>query len=285
MTGVCRTFSGAKILCPEPHCRRKFKSDPQSDEIPSPPPSPGPDPPPSPPPKQIVPPSRDGTNIEYHPIVDGTPCDINGYLPPSALLPPWEERAADNFSPFNSHTEFEFANFLYHDEGMAGRQVDCLAKLLAALYQGTDPPTIDVIQQGDVPWQSFSITYTGPLPELGDVPVWMMEKYEVWFCSLLGIFEKQLANPDLKDEMDWAPKRIFKDGKCQYVDLFSGNWMWEQADKIAEDKNTHGAMFIPSVLGSDKTTVSVGTGNTKFYPFYGGIGNIYNSMRVHASIV
>ncbi|KAJ7864139.1 hypothetical protein B0H14DRAFT_2348638 [Mycena olivaceomarginata] len=171
---------------------------------------------------------------------------------------------------------------------MAGKRVDCLSQLLAALYQGTDPPfadhkdlynAIDAIQQGDVPWQSFSVTYTGPLPESGEVPAWMTEKYEVWFRSPLGIFEKHLANPDFKDEMDWAPKRIFKDGKRQYVDLFSGNWVWEQADKIAKDENTHGAMFVPSVLGSDKTTVSVGTGNTEFYPFYGGIGNIYNSTR------
>jgi dTDP-D-glucose 4,6-dehydratase len=57
----------------------------------------------------------------------------------------------------------------------------------------------------------------------------MTETYEVWFRSPLAIFEKQLANPDFKDEMDWAPKRIFKDGKRQFVDLFSGNWAWEQA--------------------------------------------------------
>ncbi|KAJ6600741.1 hypothetical protein B0H10DRAFT_1923835 [Mycena sp. CBHHK59/15] len=313
MPDVRRSFSAAKFPCPERHCHRQFKSagglkrhrqdihdlgrprvpaaaappleDPHSDELPSP----GPDPPPSPPPEQILPPNRDGANIEYHPILDGTPCDCDGYdLPPGALPPPWEERAADDFSPFNSRAEFEFADFLYRDEEMAGRRVDRLAELLAALYQGTDPPfadhkdlysTIDAIQQGDVPWQSFSVTYTGPLPESGDVPAWMTEKYEVWFRSPLGIFEKQLANPDFKDEMDWAPKRIFKNGKRQYVDLFSGNWVWEQADKIAEDENTHGAMFVPSVLGSDKTTVSVGTGNTEFYPFYGGVGNIHNSTR------
>ncbi|KAJ7745315.1 hypothetical protein B0H16DRAFT_1321753, partial [Mycena metata] len=139
--------------------------------------------------------------------------------------------------------------------------------------------TIDAIQQGDVPWQSFSVTYTGPLPTSGVAPAWMTEKYEVWFRSPLGIFEKQLANPDFKDEMDWAPKRMFKNGKRQYVDLFSGNWVWEQADKIAEDEDTHGSMFVPGVLGSDKTTVSVGTGNTEFYPLYGGVGNIYNSTR------
>ncbi|KAJ6536634.1 hypothetical protein B0H10DRAFT_1971937 [Mycena sp. CBHHK59/15] len=89
-----------------------------------------------------------------------------------------------------------------HEEEMAGRQVDRLSQLHHKdLYS-----TIDAIQQGDIPWQSFSVTYTGPLPESGDVPAWMMEKYEVWYRSPLAIFEKQLANPDFKDEMDWAQK-------------------------------------------------------------------------------
>ncbi|KAJ7613474.1 hypothetical protein FB45DRAFT_1111991 [Roridomyces roridus] len=172
---------------------------------------------------------------------------------------------------------------------MSTKSVDRLAQLLAALYPDRDPPfadykdlyaTIDAIQQGDIPWESFSVQYTGPLPENGPAPVWMTETFEVWYRSPLAIFEKQLANPDFKDEMDWAPKRIFKDSKRQFTDLFSGNWVWDQADKIAaESPENHGAMFVPGVFGSDKTTVSVGTGNTEFYPFYGGIGNIYNSTR------
>lgn len=121
---------------------------------------------------------------------------------------------------------------------MSGKGIDRLAQLLAAVYKGQDPPfadhqdlyaTIDAIQQGDIPWESFSVKYTGPIPETGTVPPWMTETFEVWFRSPLAMFEKQLANPDFKDEMDWAPKRVFKDGKRQFMDLFSGNWVWEQA--------------------------------------------------------
>ena len=32
-------------------------------------------------------------------------------------------------------------------------------------------------------------------------------------------------------------------------------------DLIAKDPGTHGSMFVPIVLGSDKTTVSVATGH------------------------
>ena len=42
---------------------------------------------------------------------------------------------------------------------------------------------------------------------------------------------------------------------------------------------THGAMFVPVILGSDKTTVSVATGNNEYWPVYGSIGNIHNNVR------
>ena len=41
----------------------------------------------------------------------------------------------------------------------------------------------------------------------------------------------------------------------------------------------HGAMFVPIILGSDKTTVSVATGNNEYWPVYLSIGNIHNNVR------
>jgi hypothetical protein len=46
----------------------------------------------------------------------------------------------------------------------------------------------------------------------------------------------------------------------------------------------HSAMFVPIILGSDKTTVSVATGHTEYWPLYASIGNIHNSARqAHSS--
>jgi len=36
---------------------------------------------------------------------------------------------------------------------------------------------------------------------------------------------------------------------------------------------------MPIILGSDKTTVSVGTGNNEYWPIYLSIGNIHNNIR------
>lgn len=38
-------------------------------------------------------------------------------------------------------------------------------------------------------------------------------------------------------------------------------------------------MFVPVILGSDKTTVSVATGQNDFHPVYLSIGNIRNNVR------
>lgn len=41
----------------------------------------------------------------------------------------------------------------------------------------------------------------------------------------------------------------------------------------------HGAMFVPVVMGSDKTVVSVATGHQEFHPVYMSPGNLTNIAR------
>ena len=46
-----------------------------------------------------------------------------------------------------------------------------------------------------------------------------------------------------------------------------------------EHADNDSAMFVPIVLGSDKTTVSVATGQHDYYPLYLSISNLHNSAR------
>ena len=48
---------------------------------------------------------------------------------------------------------------------------------------------------------------------------------------------------------------------------------------MSEDPDNHGAAFCPMVLGSDKTTVSVMTGHTEYWPLYLSNGNVHNNVR------
>ncbi len=38
-------------------------------------------------------------------------------------------------------------------------------------------------------------------------------------------------------------------------------------------------MYVPIILGSDKTTVSVATGQNDYHPVYLSIGNVTNATR------
>lgn len=121
---------------------------------------------------------------------------------------------------------------------MSAERVNELMDILAAKYG--DPPfadikdmhsQIDATKLGDVPWESFSVTYSGPKPEdPQNVPPWMEAEYEVWFRDPQTVIENQLANPDFKDGIHYAPFREYgPDGKRRWQDLMSGNWAWSQA--------------------------------------------------------
>lgn len=45
-------------------------------------------------------------------------------------------------------------------------------------------------------------------------------------------------------------------------------------------------MFVPVILGSNKTTISVTTGQNDYYPLYASIGNVRNNVcRAHRNAV
>jgi hypothetical protein len=50
-------------------------------------------------------------------------------------------------------------------------------------------------------------------------------------------------------------------------------------DIIVQDPATHGSTFVPIILGSDKTTVSVATGQNEYYPLYMSNGLVHNGVR------
>ncbi|KAI0349284.1 hypothetical protein OH77DRAFT_1584128, partial [Trametes cingulata] len=219
------------------------------------------------------------------------PCDVRGNaLPPGSPPPSRSKQSPNDWSPFQDRVEFETAEFLYQRVQMSQPKIDTLMDLWAASliqYGGTPPfashrdmaNVIDSIPHGDVPWQSFTITYNGPLPQ-ASVPPWMTQEYEIHFRDPRLVTIWMLRNPDFDGEFNVSPYREYnEDGEREYTNLMSAEWAWRQADIIAEDPSTHGAMFVPISLGSDKTTVSVATGQNEYYPLYLLNGNVLNSVR------
>ncbi|KAH9975649.1 hypothetical protein BJV74DRAFT_862382 [Russula compacta] len=109
----------------------------------------------------------------------------------------------------------------------------------------------------------------------------MLAEYDVWFRDPKVVLQNQLGNPDFKDEFDYAPFQKFDDngeqnGRTLCLQTGATN---KPCNIIAEDAQTHGALFVPVILGSDKTTVSIATGHNEFYPLYISNGNIHNNVR------
>ncbi|KAF9035695.1 hypothetical protein BDZ89DRAFT_1130310 [Hymenopellis radicata] len=232
---------------------------------------------------------------EFHPFVNGKPCDEDGnILPDGTAPPPFEyELPQGDYYPFANRRAFELADLLYRRNQAPAQDIKDLLQIWAADLQdspdGHSPPfadpddlydTIDLSKLGSVPWEPFSVEYDGELPKDRPPEPWMVEKFDVWFRDPRAVLHQQLANQDFAKEMDFAPKRVTnKQGRRRYQDFMSGNWAWRQADIIAEDPNNHDTMFVPTIFGSDKTTVSVATGQNEYYPFYMSNGLIHNNVR------
>ncbi|KAG1790332.1 uncharacterized protein HD556DRAFT_1433411 [Suillus plorans] len=81
----------------------------------------------------------------------------------------------------------------------------------------------------------------------------------------------QLSNPDFKDGFDHASCQVYSNNHERvFSDFMSGNWAWNQYN---------GAIFVPVILGSDKITMSITTGNNEYYPLYISKGNVHNNIR------
>ncbi|KAF8451037.1 hypothetical protein L210DRAFT_3609213 [Boletus edulis BED1] len=201
---------------------------------------------------------------DYHPLLDGCICNeagdfIDPAAPPPPLLPKidtllhlWGVSLAvhGDAPPFANHQD---------------------------LYE-----TIDATSLGDVPWTSHSVSYIGD--RIYDPAPWMDALYEFHFRDPHKLVQNILKNPDFKNEIDYAPYREWEecsDGAYsrRWHDLMSADWAWNQADIIAQDQATHGSAFVPIILGSDKTTVSVRTGQNDYHPIYLSVGNVHNNIR------
>ncbi|KAJ7642525.1 hypothetical protein B0H17DRAFT_960110 [Mycena rosella] len=228
----------------------------------------------------------------------GRPCNKHGnFLSPGAPPPPPDHAPPDDFAPYAERADFDLADLLYRRAQISAGHIDELMQNWVSRPGAGDPPfvnhrdlydTIDATEIGHVPWESFNVSWNGERTP-GDETPWKNQEYTVYFRNPRAVLKLQVSNPDFKYEMDFAPKRVFggEDGKSrEYMDFMSGNWAWQQADIIIQDPATDGATFIPIILGSDKTTVSVATGQNDYYPLYMSNGLVHNNVqRAHRNAV
>ncbi|KIK20961.1 hypothetical protein PISMIDRAFT_12594 [Pisolithus microcarpus 441] len=230
----------------------------------------------------------------YHPGLTGQPCNANSDFLPNGTRPePHQPKPPDDWSPYSSRLEFELADFIYTCSQISAANLNTLLELWAAsLVEAGGKPMfgsykemyqmIDNTRIGDVKWQSFTVKYTGDV--VANPAPWMHDEYDVWFRDPHEVVQNMLANPEFANNVDLQPFREYNttDSTRQWQDFMSGDWAWRQADIIAQDQDCLGSTFVPIILGSDKTTVSVATGQNDYYPLYLSIRNVHNNIcRAH----
>ncbi|KAG8219267.1 hypothetical protein J3R82DRAFT_108 [Butyriboletus roseoflavus] len=223
----------------------------------------------------------------YHPKLTAQPCNEHGEFLENGAPPPAQVDDSQSWFPYENQLQFKTAEFLYSKCQMSASKIDTLLDLWASsLYpHGAWPPFVnhhhlyDIIDStkfgSDIKWQCLLATYTGDVPTV-DLPQWMSQKFDIWYHDPCLVTHLILGNTSLAGEINLHPFQEYSTDNQErhYKDFMSGEWAWEQADVIVEDQCTHGSAFILIILGSDKTTMSVATGNNEYYPLYMSIGNV-----------
>ncbi|KAI6009054.1 hypothetical protein EDC04DRAFT_2581765, partial [Pisolithus marmoratus] len=221
----------------------------------------------------------------------GTPCDVDGnYLPPKTPPPPLPQpvnpQDAQPWHPFTSQGHFELADFLFCREQMSGGNINDLMHIWAALDEKGKPPfnshshlyqTIDDISQENS-WDCLEMHHVEA--NNPNAAPWKQSTYQICLHDAGKLVEQQLSNPGLKEFIDYSPQLVFGENHQRaWSNFMTGNWAWNQCNELAKKEENHGAMFVPIILGSDKTVVSVATGNNEYWPLYITTGNVHNSAH------
>jgi hypothetical protein len=176
----------------------------------------------------------------------GRPCDCNGNFIPNGTPPlPWDDRAPEDFSPFQNREAYQLADLLYRRNQMPEHQIDDLLQIWAQTLPLEEDEllftsvrdlyaTLDSIDLANIRWQSFSLSYKPKDGATGVDATWKSNEYDVWYRDPHEVLKAQLSNRDFANEMDFAPKVVVdKDKRTRrYQDFMSGEWAWEQAARI-----------------------------------------------------
>ncbi|KAI6023178.1 hypothetical protein BKA83DRAFT_4125828 [Pisolithus microcarpus] len=156
-----------------------------------------------------------------------------------------------------SRLEFKVAKFLFTHAEMPAKKINTLLDFWAALL----------------------------LP-LGSTPLFANHKdlYHVIDCMSVGTvqWENFKIQHKCNDEMDFLPYQEFDGTNEQrhWENFMLGDWAWNEANQIiCGGPSMVGATLVPIILGSDKTTVSIATGQMDYYPLYLSIGNVHNTTH------
>ncbi|KAH9939740.1 uncharacterized protein BXZ73DRAFT_43384 [Epithele typhae] len=137
---------------------------------------------------------------------------------------------------------------------------------------------IDTLPGPKASWYMHEIGVTGTLTDENNQPI--TEALDLWGRNPVHLIEDLIGNPEFDGEMAYEPRceyEVSEDGgvAMEYIDdMHSGKWMSE-VQKILPQ----GATAASVIIASDKTQLSVFSGDKQAWPVYLTIGNISKTVR------
>ncbi|KAL4066172.1 hypothetical protein J3A83DRAFT_4360405 [Scleroderma citrinum] len=213
-------------------------------------------------------------------------CDVHDqFLPDNAPPSLGAQKSPNDWTPYCNQLDFELTEFLFAQAEMPAKKIDMLLEIWAAslLALGREPLYANHTDLYHV-IDSISLARLS-----NNMAPWMSNTHNVWYQDPHKVIHNLLACTDFIGEMNYVPYWKYdaaNDKRC-WQDFMSGDWAWQEADRIiSEDPTTVRATLILIILGSNKTTVLVATGQTNHYPLYLSIRNVHNTVcHAHCNAV
>ncbi|EPQ50355.1 hypothetical protein GLOTRDRAFT_134022 [Gloeophyllum trabeum ATCC 11539] len=117
--------------------------------------------------------------------------------------------------------------------------------------------------------------------------LFMTEKLEVWHRNPVECIKDLIGNPAFREVLAYVPEWVYADrqGRKRVIDeAWTADWWLETQKKLPS-----GAVIAPIILASDKTQLSLHSGDKAAWPVYLTIGNIakhvHHQPSAHATVL
>ncbi|EIW78604.1 hypothetical protein CONPUDRAFT_91955 [Coniophora puteana RWD-64-598 SS2] len=185
----------------------------------------------------------------------------------------------DPWAPFDDGCEWALARWLVTNVGKTAIEeflkLPIVRQRLGTSYHSayTLFKKVDALPHS-ADWHLKNIEVSGNVAGKDGKP--MKENLELWFRNPVDCIRDLFGNPQFAESMVYAPEQVFDDdnGKMQqYEEMWTGDWWWETQGRLPE-----GAVVAPVILASDKTALSMFSGNKTAWPVYLTVGNILKAI-------
>ncbi|THX68147.1 hypothetical protein D6D04_10664 [Aureobasidium pullulans] len=205
---------------------------------------------------------------------------------PLRRCPTQDTTEATLLNGFNGKFDFSFARWI-HRENISKNGIERLLK-----HPGIDDlrnmlswksaeelrrKMENIPTMADIgPWVSKSITVPSETSATGSAT------YQIRYRDPMRAVRFFLGHAGFRDDLCYAPYRAWSDKEhtCRrYTDMPSGDWWWNMQETLNQEPETAGATIVPLIVASDKTKLTLQSGDLQAHAVYLSIGNLKAKAR------